>query len=99
MRHLNVIGPAVARLRFQRGWTQEALAARMQCQGDNITREVLANIESGRTQVTDGHIMAFQKAFHVRIIRLFPKPIQELDETFAGREKLRPVKESSQRRH
>jgi transcriptional regulator with XRE-family HTH domain len=86
MRHLNIIGAKVAKLRFERKWTQEILAARLQCQGTDISREVLANIESGRTQVTDEHIMAFQNVFGVRIILLFPKPVQERDEKFAQQE-------------
>ena len=90
MSRLNIIGQAVARLRFERGWTQDLLAARLQCQGADVSRQMLANIESGRTQVTDEHILAFQKVFKVRIVMLFPKSAQELDErlvtqTGAGR--------------
>jgi len=92
VRHLNIIGPAVAKLRFERWWTQEILAARLQCQGTDISRDVLANIESGRTQVTDEHIRAFQRVFAVRVILLFPKPVQELDEKLAGRETAGPLK-------
>lgn len=98
MGHLNIIGPTVAKLRFERKWTQEILAARLQCQGVNVSREVLANIESGRTQVTDEHLIAFQTVFGVRIIRFFPKPVQELDETYAAREHNRPLKTPLQRR-
>ena len=32
MRRLNIIGPVVIKLRFERGWSQEVLAARLQCQ-------------------------------------------------------------------
>ena len=98
MPHLNTIGPAVAKLRFEREWTQEILAARLQCQGVNVSREVLANIESGRTQITDEHIMAFQQVFGVRIILFFPKSVQELDEKYAARENNRPLKMPSQHR-
>jgi len=86
VRLLNIIGPAVIKLRAERRWTQEVLAARLQCQGDDLSRDVLANIESGRTQVTDEHIRAFQKVFGVQVVRLFPKPVQDLDEKLAGRE-------------
>ena len=86
MPFLNIIGPVVIKLRFERGWSQEILAARLQCQEDDISRDVLANIESGRTQVTDKHIRALQKAFEVPVVRLFPKTVQELDEKFAQRE-------------
>ena len=92
MRHLNIIGPVVIKLRFERRWSQEVLAARLQCQEVDISRDVLANIESGRTQVTDKHIIALQRAFQVQVIRLFPQSVQELDEQFAKREKDRPRK-------
>jgi transcriptional regulator with XRE-family HTH domain len=86
MPFLNIIGPMVIKLRFERRWSQEVLAARLQCQEADISRDVLANIESGRTQVTDKHIRALQKAFGVQVVRLFPKLVQELDEKFAKRE-------------
>lgn len=91
MRRLNIIGQTVAKLRCERGWTQETLAARMQCHKVDISREVLANIESGRTQINDLHIMGFQKAFGLRIVRLFPQVVQELDEQLAGREAARSL--------
>ena len=92
MRRRNTIGQGVAKLRFELGWTQDWLAARMQCHGVDVSREVVSNIESGRTQANDLHIMGFQKAFGVRITRLFPKAVQELDDQYAAREKLRPLK-------
>jgi transcriptional regulator with XRE-family HTH domain len=93
MRHLNIIGPVVAKLRFERKWTQEILAARAQCQGVDVSRDMLANIESGRTKVTDEQIVGLQRAFGVRIILLFPKAVQELDEKFVQRENIRPLKQ------
>ena len=63
MPFLNIIGPVVIKLRQARKWSQEVLAARLQCQQADISRDVLANIESGRTQVTDKHIRALHKAF------------------------------------
>jgi len=98
MGNLNIIGPAVAKLRFEREWTQEILAARLQCQGTNVSRDMLANIESGRTQITDELLMAFQKVFGVRIIRFFPKTVQELDEMYSARENNRPLKTPLPRR-
>jgi transcriptional regulator with XRE-family HTH domain len=92
MPFLNIIGPVVIKLRFERKWSQEILAARLQCQEADISRDVLANIESGRTQVTDKHIRAFQKVFEVPVVQLFPKLVQKLDETFAKPESDRPKK-------
>jgi len=85
MRRLNVIGQMVAKLRFERDWTQDTLVARMQCRDVQITRAVLANIESGRTKATDEHLMGFQRAFGVQIIQFFPQETQQLDETIAQR--------------
>jgi len=98
MSHLNIIGPAVIKLRSERGWTQEILAARLQCQRMNVSRDMLANIESGRTQITDKHIMAFQKAFGVQIVLLFPKTVQELDEIYASRKAARSLKTPGHRK-
>ena len=99
MPFLNIIGPVVIKLRFERGWSQEVLAARLQCQEDDISRDVVANIESGRQQITDKHIRALQKAFEVPVVRLFPKTVQELDEKFAQRVPVTPKKTPRQRRH
>lgn len=83
MRRLNVIGPEVVRLRLARNWTQETLAAKLQCRGTDISRQMLANIESRRTNVTDAHIIAFQKVFDVPLVQLFPNDIQERDARLA----------------
>jgi transcriptional regulator with XRE-family HTH domain len=99
MGHLNIIGPVVIKLRFERGWSQEILAAKLQCQADDISRDVLANIETGRTQVTDRHIKALQKAFGVQIARLFPTSVQELDGKLNGRNGFHHPKKPNQRRH
>jgi transcriptional regulator with XRE-family HTH domain len=98
MRRLNVIGSAIVRLRCERGWTQEVLAARLQCRGVDISRQMLANIESGRTRITDYFVTEFQKVFHVCIIELFPKAVQALDEQFARRKRTCPPKKVRPRR-
>ena len=45
MPFLNIIGPVVIKLRQARSWSQEVLAARLQCQQADISRDVLANID------------------------------------------------------
>ena len=57
MHDSNVIGPMVAKLRCQRNWSQQLLAAKMQVKGFDITRDVIANIESRRSVATDEHII------------------------------------------
>ena len=99
MGHLNIIGPVVIKLRHQRGWTQTQLAEKLQRLGCDITPQILANIEVGRTQVTDRHIKALQKAFGVQIARLFPPAVQELDEKLNGRNGRHHPKKPNQRRH
>jgi transcriptional regulator with XRE-family HTH domain len=99
MPFLNIIGPVVIKLRFERGWSQEVLAARLQCQEGDVSRDVVANIESGRQQITDKHIRALQKAFEVPVVRLFPKTVQDLDEKFALRMPVTPKETPRQRRH
>ena len=90
MRNANVVGPTIARLRFQRNWSQEMLAIKMQVKGCDITRDVIANIELRRCVATDAHLMGFMRVFGVRLKDLFPHEIQELDEKA---ERLRQAKE------
>jgi transcriptional regulator with XRE-family HTH domain len=99
MPFLNIIGPVVIKLRYERGWSQEILAARLQCQEGDVSRDVVANIESGRQKVSDKHIRALQKAFEVPVVRLFPKTVQDLDEKFSQRVPVTPKKTPRQRRH
>jgi len=47
MKKLNVIGRQVGRLRYQRGWTQEMLAGRLQLAGWIISRSGISKIENG----------------------------------------------------
>ncbi len=79
MSHGNLIGPSIAKLRNQRGWTQEMLAVKMQVQGCDISRGVIANIESRRTYATDTQIVFFMRAFKVRLDDLFPQEVHQLD--------------------
>jgi transcriptional regulator with XRE-family HTH domain len=83
MHRRNVTGRRVAYLRSEQNLSQDMLTARLQCQGMKITREVLANMECGRTVITDGDLQYFLKALHVPIRLFFSEDIRELDEKFA----------------
>jgi transcriptional regulator with XRE-family HTH domain len=85
MRRRNVTGRRLAYLRSEQEMTQDTLAARLQCEGLDITRDVLANMESGRTEVSDDHLPFFQKALRVPIVLFYSKEIQERDELFRRR--------------
>jgi len=74
MRKLNVIGRQVGRLRYQRGWTQEILAARLQLAGWTISRSGVSKIESGLVYVPDFRLPCFAQLFGVAIEDLYPAP-------------------------
>jgi len=67
----NHIGRKIARLRYQKGWTQDTLVARLQVLQCNITRDILASIEVRRSVATDKHCCFIAKALDVTIHELF----------------------------
>jgi len=71
-RSANIIGQNVIKFRYQAGWTQEFLATRMQLLGCYISRDIIANIETRRSTVTDKRIAFFATVFSVPPCRLFP---------------------------
>ena len=71
-RNSNVIGPAVAKFRYRHGWTQDDLVAKLQILGCNMTRDILANIETRRSTATDTQTEFFAEVFGVEIKELFP---------------------------
>ena len=87
MKSLNVLGSFLAKKRHELGLSQEFMAARLQRHGVDVSRQMLANLESGRTQITDKHLIGYQRVCRIRLIRLFPREIQALDEQYGQREK------------
>jgi transcriptional regulator with XRE-family HTH domain len=83
MKKLNVIGRQVGRLRYQRGWTQEMLAARLQLAGWIISRSGISKIENGTVYIPDFRIPCFAHLFGVAIADLYPKT--ELQSSIHGR--------------
>lgn len=86
MRRKNITGRQVAYWRYQNKWTQQTLAARLQCLGFDISREMVANIEVGLRGVEDNWLVAFQKVFRISVIQLFPQEVQILDAVLARRD-------------
>ena len=84
---LNIIGSFLAKKRHELGLSQEFMAARLQREGVDVSRQMLANMECGRTQITDKHLIGFQKVFRTCIIQLFPLDVQASDKLYARREK------------
>jgi transcriptional regulator with XRE-family HTH domain len=73
-RDANVIGRNVARLRYQRGWSQDELVTQLQLVGNiNMTRDILANIETLRSPADSKQIEFFAEVFRIPEQALFPK--------------------------
>ena len=68
----NIVGPNVVKFRHRAGWTQDVLATKMQLIGCSMTRDILANIETQRSLVTDKRIAIFAEVFGVAVGDLFP---------------------------
>jgi transcriptional regulator with XRE-family HTH domain len=84
MRQRNVTGRGIAYVRSQQNLSQDNLVARLQCDGFDITRDVLANIETGRKRVEDGMLPYFQRALGVPIARFFSQAVRDDDARFAA---------------
>jgi len=72
MKQRNIIGPQIRRLRYQRGWSQERLTAKLQVEGLEISRASVGKIENGQQAVFDYEILAFCRVFHVDELSLHP---------------------------
>jgi len=55
----NVVGPVIRRLRNERDWSQELLAAKLQLNGWDCTRSWLAKIEAQQVYVKDFQLLYF----------------------------------------
>jgi len=69
----NVVGVTIRQLRYKRGWTQEALAAKCEVSGCAISRGTLAKIEAQIRSTTDVEVFAIAAALQVPIPTLYPK--------------------------
>jgi transcriptional regulator with XRE-family HTH domain len=72
MKCQNMIGPQVRRLRYQRAWSQETLAGKLQLLGWDIGRVGLAKIESRLVHVEEYELLFFARVFNVCLDDLFP---------------------------
>lgn len=73
LKNANVVEQNVVKFRHRAGWTQDVLAAKMQLLGCYITREIIANIETRRSSVTDKQVVILAEVFGVEIGCLFPR--------------------------
>jgi transcriptional regulator with XRE-family HTH domain len=73
VKRLNLIGRKVGRLRYQRGWTQDVLAAKLQLAGWMISRSSISRIESEQKPVYDFQLFILADIFEVEMVTLLPK--------------------------
>jgi len=100
MKYLNVVGPQIRRLRYQRGWSQAQLAVRLQLQGWDFDRGGVAKIESGIHQVSDTQLLYFAHVLGVSVKDLLP-PIhgslhKSLEPLLTPRPRLQPAPRTEQ---
>ena len=67
----NFIGRNVSRLRYQRGWTQDELVAKLQIHGCDITRDIVASVEILRSTATDKQVWYLAVVFDVDLKELY----------------------------
>ena len=72
MERLNDVGPQIRRLRYERGWTQNLLAAKLQLRGWDISREGIAKVEGGYHLVSDRQLLCLSRVFHADLSTFFP---------------------------
>jgi transcriptional regulator with XRE-family HTH domain len=73
-RRQNLIGPTVRKLRMAAKLSQEALAARLQVAGWDITRGGLSKIEARIRRVNDAELLVLATVLKCGLSDLYPKP-------------------------
>lgn len=68
----NIIGPQVARVRYQQGLSQTELAAKCQLAGWDASRGIIAGIEGQVRCVTDSEFVLLAQVFGVSLESLLP---------------------------
>lgn len=72
----NIVGPSVARIRDQLGWSQSKLAAKCQLAGWNISRGIVAAIEGRVRWVGDFELVMLAHVLKVDVRDLLPRTIE-----------------------
>ncbi|MBQ7871104.1 MAG: helix-turn-helix transcriptional regulator [Oscillospiraceae bacterium] len=70
----NIIGPVIRRLRKEQGYTQSALAARMQLRGFDVSDLTILRIENGTRFVPDYEVKALAEILNVSYETLLGAP-------------------------
>lgn len=80
----NIVGPTIQRLRNTAEMSQPALAALCQRLGWDMSREILAQIESRRRYVTDWELMVLARALKVEVGTFFPSQFKKRTGSIPG---------------
>ncbi|MCO5050793.1 MAG: helix-turn-helix transcriptional regulator [Verrucomicrobiae bacterium] len=72
---LNLIGPQVKKWRANKGWSQEAFAAKLQLRGWSISRDSLASLELRRRRVPDCEMLFLSRVLGIALEELFPRNV------------------------
>ena len=70
--HQNLVGPVVRKLRMAAGLSQEALAAKLQVVGWDLTRGGLSKIEARLRRVNDAELLVLARVLKVGVADLYP---------------------------
>ena len=70
-RKKNLTGSKIRFYRKQRKWSQNRMASILQARGIDISRQIIANIETQRRAVTDYEIANIAKALRIPIMLFF----------------------------
>ena len=84
----NIVGTAVRRLRNAAGMSQPDFAARCQRLGWDVSREVLAQVESHRRYVTDWEMVVLARALDVELGSLVPSSFLKRRGSVPGMEEI-----------
>jgi len=68
----NLVGPVVRKLRAEAGLSQEALAARLQVAGWDLSRAGLSKIEARLRRVNDAELLVLSQVLKRGVADLFP---------------------------
>ena len=86
MKRVNDIGRHITKLRRLKGWSQDVMVSRIQCLGERayeMTRQILGNIESERTNVYHWQIEAIRKVLGCSYDDIFFGPKVDSQQTGA----------------
>ena len=72
-KYLNLAGPQIRKLRYQKGWSQNTLAIRLQLAGHDKGRPAVGKIESRLVHISDYELLCFSQVLGVELVDLYPK--------------------------